>query len=216
MGRRTGGIAIQGKTGVVRDNDVSFTLPVAQVVVDYLQPHYKKIYSPTILDACANDGVLGYSIYNNCEYSQLELQDIKVTGQKVQDTDFGGRVWDIIICNPPWTPVEEPLEIYNKLVSLLEKGGVLFFVINNVFCYQGWKRAVELKFQKYYFLPRYVFKASGKPLLDCGIMVYHNGRMPMKAARLRPFIHIPPEAVKNEILDRKKDNEANIFNGYHV
>ena len=62
--------------------------------------------------------------------------------------------FDVIICNPPWK-LNVALPIYKHLEKLLAPNGVLIFIINNVFCYQGSDRAEELDYQKYYFLPRW-------------------------------------------------------------
>ena len=65
------------------------------------------------------------------------------------------------------------------------------FCINAVFCYQGINRAKKLPFQKWYFLPRYVFQGVGKSLLDCGVMIYHKDDIvPDNAVNLNCFIPI--------------------------
>jgi len=217
-----------GKTGGTRknkvnDQNIKFIPEVAEIIFNYLKPHYT-IPTPNgtiqILDACCGDGVLGKSIkkiIENHEYTyqdikiKLELQDIKINKKSILKEKYKTK-FDIIVSNPPWHPVTLSENIYWKLISLLSDNGVLFYIIDNTFCYQGWDRAKELLYQKYYFLPRYVFKWSGKKLLDCGIMVYHrNNLIHSEAMNLNCYIHIPP----NIIFEYKEDmikEEKNLFN----
>ena len=51
---------------------------------------------------------------------------------------------------------------------------------------------MKLKFQKYYFLPRYIFEWVEKPALDLGVMVFHkNETIPNAAIKNNCYIHIP-------------------------
>jgi len=173
------------------ENDIYFNYINAFEMFSYLYPHFSNISHPFILDACAGDGVLSNAIRDvSKKVCSIICQDIKEYGESIlyydAPTDF-----NIIVCNPPWIPVEEAEKIYHHLLSLLTDDGILFFIINNVFCYQGWKRAKELKFQKFYFLPRFTFLSSGKPLLDCGVLVYHkNNEIPKEAVNLDCFINL--------------------------
>lgn len=207
---RTGGKALPGFR-IATDNDVYFVKEEADIIFNYLLPHYENINNPVVLDACCNDGVLGKSFEKIIDCKKVEYQDIKKDNKSILNF-FPNYKYDIILCNPPWTPVKVPLEIYNHLELLLSDIGILVFVINNVFCYQGWERASKLKYQKYYFLPRFVFKWSSRPLLDCGIMVYHkNNIIPVGASILRPYIDIPPFIDTNFINTKCYDN---IWNEY--
>jgi hypothetical protein len=187
MNGRTG-----GKTNIGRDHNqnVRFHTKNAIELAEYLLPHYSVLGGEiNILDACAGDGVLGNAI--NIELKKHIGIDANVSfidelyGHDVFDEN---GEYDLIICNPPWA-IKQSLPIYNHLLSLLSQDGILIFIINNVFVYQGSDRAESLKYQKYYFLPRWTFKPAGRPLLDCGVMVYHeNGQVPEDAAQLRPYI----------------------------
>jgi len=218
-----------GKTGCGKPSDTNvYTDPrVADFIFAYLKPHFDDLIFHTqgiktldryirIFDACSGkDHVLGNSIKNVISQNiyipnsnlLLTYQDICMAGKSILNSSHGLGNYDIIVCNPPWHPTKQAEEIYWFLVNLLKPDGVLFFLINNVFCYQGRERAEKLLFQKFYFLPRYVFannfkmivdpvsgeeKRKYKNLLDCGIMVYHkNSDMPGEAANLNCFIPIP-------------------------
>lgn len=186
--KRTGGTAKRGhRNKPVTDGDVYFQPDIADEMFDLLLARHRlahpifeevnghRIYADvSILDVCANTGVLGKSLLSKIPGGKLTLQDIKISGKSFLDENYKGRKFDYIVANPPWKEaIAKP--IYQKCLELLSHEGVLFFVINNVFQYQGRDRAVQLKCHKFYFLPRYVFKRSGRPLLDCGVMVYHNG-----------------------------------------
>lgn len=212
MGNKRGGggaTSQKGKRNVVQENDVYFNKPVSDFMIEYLNPHFSEKISNgndlKILDACANDGVLGLSLSDYYGKQgicpSITLQDIKKTGQSI--TKYypnGGHRFDVIVCNPPWVPSSLAEEIYHHLYkNLLKDDGVLIFIINSTFCYQGIDRAKELTFQKYYFLPRYTFKSVGRPLLDAGVMICHkNCVVPKKAQALDCFIPIDRETCKIE------------------
>lgn len=186
------------------DNNVYFHPRNAEEVVTYLYPHFlpRLQFTPmesicSVLDACAGDGALGkvFETHYNC---LVDYQDIKDSGKSILEYAPEGE-FNIIVCNPPWIPVKLAEAIYRHLLTLLAPGGVLLFVINNTFAYQGSERALALPFEKFYFLPRYVFAASGRPLLDCGVMIHHNGGIILaEAALLRPFI--PLSRIKGEVM----------------
>lgn len=181
--RRSGGI----KRPFDNDNDVYFNDTNAFEMLDYLYPHYSKYKYPAVLDACCGKGALGNALMK-IKPCHVTSQDIKQSGESILDYKALYN-FDIILCNPPWHPVELPEAIYYKLISMLNPDGVLIFIIDNVFCYQGIDRAKKLNFQKYYFLPRFVFKSSGKNLLDCGVLTYHkDGILNLGAIRLSAFI----------------------------
>ena len=208
--RRQGG----GKTTVDRDHEQRvYTHPEhAREILEYLTPHLlvqridfgDKVKT---LDACCGAGAFGMAcrevLYNASHRLATHVTFLDVDPDIIAcDASVGSIVkgsvhdltvatqFDVIVCNPPWR-LSEALPIYEKLLTLLAPNGVLFFLINNVFCYQNSARGEQLKFQKYYFLPRWVFKHAGRPLLDCGVLVYHNNnRVPAGAARLSPYIPI--------------------------
>ena len=199
MANRSGGVRHEADG----DNDVYFHRWNAEELISYLRPHYLKQLDRErcrVLDACAGEGVLGKVFARKYPQAAVVYQDIKTSGESILDFE-DDEGFDIIICNPPWIPVELPEAIYHKLDDdLLNPGGVLFFVINNTFCYQGPERALALDFQKFYFLPRYAFATSGKALLDCGVMVHHYmDTMLDQAAELRPFI--PLSRVKGDEME---------------
>lgn len=188
MNGRTGGITNNNRD---HEQNVGFHPQNAKELAEYLLPHYEHIQSPVeILDACSGrDGVLGKA-FNDALIGhgerRLRLLDSEFTGEDV--LGHAERKYDIILCNPPWA-LKKSLPIYNHLLTLLSSRGVLIFVVNLVYCYQGSDRAEVLQYQKHYFLPRWTFKPSGRPLLDCGVMVYHaDGNVPKIAAELRPYI----------------------------
>lgn len=191
-----------GKTSEDRDGaqDVFFHEQNAIELAEYLLPHYwhRENTPPFILDACSGSGILGNAVKKVLEkvnYSPVLFSAEIKNGWDVMKTNEREK-FDVIICNPPWK-LSVALPIYRHLEKLLAPNGVLIFIINNVFCYQGSDRAEELDYQKYYFLPRWTFKPAGRPLLDCGVMVKHeNGCMGETAANLRPYI--PLKRVEGE------------------
>ena len=90
-------------------------------------------------------------------------------------------------------------------MRLLYPGGLLIFIIDSTFLYQGWERAIELKYEKTYFVPRYIFdfgdnkkkklaKTEGKSnvvLMDISVMICPEG------CKDNNYIHIPRD-VYNE------------------
>lgn len=213
--RRQGGQVLD-KNCQLDKNDVYFTWQVTDKIFEYLAPHFEKIdKSPLILDACCGSGVLGNSLNKilDCQAS-LYLEDIKKSEFSILDFN-PGFAFDIIVCNPPWHPVKECEKIYHHLIdNLLYKSGILIFIIDNTFCYQGQERARSLKYQKFYFLPRYTFQWSGKPLLDPGIMIYHkNNIMPMEAALLKPFIYFDKDLPGYIDYDKEK-KDITIFDDF--
>ncbi len=211
MGKRTSGIAKKGfKNKSFDDNDVYFSEEVADVMIRTLKNHitYKK--NPKILDACAGpDGVLGKTLAKHCKTEEVWLQDIKYNGKSILNYKPDMK-YDLIICNPPFVPVELAEDIFHHLYSLLDDDGIMFFVINLTFFYQGWERAKKLIYQKIYFLPRYVFAWMNRPLLDVGVAVTHKNKiMPKQAIQNNCYIHIPKNMcnLQNEFFDIEgKDN----------
>ena len=200
MGRRGGGIAQTGREG---RQDIQTHPVVAKAIMEYLRPHFIHLdgFNPLILDACAGDGVLGVALQGALYWNSILYSvDVVSKHSRVDERDTlsvvrPGAGFNIIVCNPPWKE-KDALAIWNHLYSLLAPDGILVFLINNVFCYQGVDRASVLNYQKYYFLPRYTFINAGKDLLDCGIMVTHkNNDVPREAAELRPFIEIRKESI---------------------
>lgn len=218
MGKRNGGISKEGKRNNIQENDVFFDPITAKIISYNLSAHFIEISTEKnnlkILDACANNGVLGDSVYyyakiGNPDQPDIYYQDIKYDIEQTMTCEnmIGGNIldykpdikFDIIICNPPWVPVELPEAIFHHLLTLLTDDGILFFVVNLPFFYQGKDRAKKLKFQKLYFLPRYIFKHMGRSLLDCGISVTHkDGHVPASAASKDCFIFVPPKINKDQ------------------
>lgn len=206
---RSGGVA----TGETHDQNVYFIPEVAEIMFDYLKPHYADYKCPLILDACCGSGVLGKSLSKILNGKcKTTYHDINMNGQSILEYKTHWK-FDIIVCNPPWAPVSTAEKIYHFLISMLSDAGVLFFIINNTFMYQGWERAVELQCSRYYFLPRYVFKWSGRPLLDCGAMVYHKSQVPDNAIPLSCYIHIPPD-IEFEYREDMIEDRNNLFYKY--
>jgi 2-polyprenyl-3-methyl-5-hydroxy-6-metoxy-1,4-benzoquinol methylase len=134
------------------ENDIYIHPKHAQEIVKYLSPHFPIRLHYNVLDACCGHGVLGdaikdyYSRKINSDVS-ITYQDIKINGKSILDEKYD-KLFDIIICNPPWVPVDLPEAIYHYLIGLLNTGGVLIFIINNTFVYQGIDRAILLDYQK--------------------------------------------------------------------
>jgi hypothetical protein len=200
MGNRNGGIKneLSGK----KNNDIKTHPTVARMMIDHLSPHFDLIPYPRILDACSGqDIVLGKAIKNKYEslgkkIESLDYQDREIDGKCILSFK-PKKKFNIIIANPPWVPVNFALDVYNHLIDMLDYNGVLLFVVNNVFCYQGEERALQLFYQKYYFLPRYAYKWSGKKLLDAGVLVKHNDqKLSNRAVIQPPFIPINRRLVK--------------------
>ncbi len=209
--KRTGGIAKPGiGTKHVSDGTVNTHPKVADLIFDKMKSEgwikNNHVYrGPEILDACAGNGVLGYSLMRKItsEYPRLgslTRQDISISGKSVTDEIKPPREFDYIVCNPPWKE-SVATEIYFHLLSLLKEGGTLFFLINLVWLYQGPERAQRIKCDKFYFLPRYAFKWSGRPMLDCGILVYRNDGLEKGHSS---FIHIPKDIHTLE-LEKSQD-----------
>lgn len=209
MKSSTGGI---NRRDHVPNDTVYFPAGYARQMVNYLEPHLYNIpLDGKILDACSGSGVLGKAFFDlltkwdqeyNEEFGYESTPPTLTLAEKSYGLDvfhlspeIEDHKFDLIVSNPPRS-LSVALPIYWHLVSLLADDGVLFFIINNVFCYQGSKRAETLKYQKYYFLPRWIFKPSGRKLLDCGVMVYHaDGKVPDDAVALRPYIEIEKGVV---------------------
>lgn len=204
MANRSGG---KVKPGRAHETDVYFVPEVAELIIKKLLCHLPPRRSRLrIMDACAGNGVLGVAMRKVI----LEKTEHGITGMAFVEKKHGVDIltykdrggFDVIICNPPWVPVELAEKIYYKCLSLLNDGGVMFYIINNTYVYQGWQRAIKLTFQKYYFLPRYVFSwQNKKKLLDCGVMACHRGKMPAAAAHQNCYIHIPKDIYTMRLLD---------------
>lgn len=213
MGKRAGGVA--GIPGM--DNEIYFVPEVAKIMIDKIAHHFPK-YPDRILDACAGKGVLGEAIYNwyrkRGELIGINYQDIAY--KEECDKKIGGSILDyhpgfkynIIICNPPFHPVDIAFNIWKHLMSLLYPGGLLIFIIDSTYIYQGWQRAIELKYEKTYFLPRYVFdfgnnkkkkliKTKGKSnvvLMDISVMICPEGY------KENNFIYIPRDVYNARLF----------------
>lgn len=181
---RIGGVAKRGiGTKHISDGTVNTHPKVADYIFEFLEKqgwleNDNLHHGVEILDACCGDGVLGRSlrgflIRDSLFRGSTTYQDISISGKSVTDEIKPPREFDFIVCNPPWKE-SVATEIYFHLLTLLKEGGTLFFLINNVWMYQGPERARRIKCDRFYFLPRYAFKWSGRPMLDCGILVYRN------------------------------------------
>jgi len=234
---RGGGAHLKSDPKIEIDNNYYFTDYQADFIFNYIMAHMALIKNPHILDVCSGTGVLGKAILKLFEFGGCNFIDIKKCSWLTKKLDCyegadnfigqdflkplpmaSGRKFDIIVVNPPWAPLEIAFKIYQKALTLLSPNGILFFIINNTFTYQGRDRLPLLKFQKYYLLPRNCFntnvnrklrkikilndrsipnekkqaKITQQILLDAGIMVYHNdNKIPNEAALLKPIIQVP-------------------------
>lgn len=209
--KRTGGIAKPGiGTKHISDGIVNTHPKVADYIFKFLEDQgwIKNVYAhhgPEILDACGGSGVLGNALKKILSRDiiwrgSLTHQDIAISGKSICDEIKPPREFDFIVCNPPWKE-SVATEIYFHLLSLLKEGGTLFFLINLVWLYQGPERAQRIKCDKFYFLPRYAFKWSGRPMLDCGILVFRNDGLEKGHSS---FIHIPKDIHTLE-LEKSQD-----------
>jgi len=167
----------------------------------------------SVLDACCGNGAFSkgfIKFFNNDDDILLSLADIKkydMLNITVLHNYIYGNVleinqqYDIILCNPPWAPVDNALEIYLHMQSLLSPSGIMLFIINSTFLYQGQERANLLKYDAVKFLPRYTFEGSGKPLLDPVVI-----RASVDSFR-NNYLHIPKSIakVKNESCSKEKN-----------
>jgi len=234
IGRRAGGADNPSEN--VIDNDYYFDGETADFIFDYLSPHFSNYpeypRGVNILDLCSGEScVLGISINNILQNSKKKISDKPLSSLMFNNTTFVDKKfgndlftfqykneYNLIVSNPPWIPVDLAFNIYKKCLQILAPGGVLFFVINNTFIYQGPNRWIGLKGQKYYLLPRYIFdnainrkiriknikarddlddktkaiKCSQPILLDAGVLVYHaDNIIPKDAVNLSPIIPVP-------------------------
>jgi len=159
---RTGGI----RTDRTINEKVYFHPDNAIEMVQYILPHIEQGKKLKTLDACSGSGNLGKAFdfwIDNCTVDYVEFDD----GNDILETF---EKYDVIICNPEWS-IKKSLPIYWHLIRYCMKpNAVLFFIINNVFCYQGSDRAEILEYQKYYFLPRWTFKHAERPFLIVGFL----------------------------------------------
>ena len=189
MANRSGGIK-----NIREVNETVYFHPEnAKEMFNYLSPHLSGFCDCkdcsthiNILDACSGTGILGKALGSLFNGASINFVDIN-QNKNIFDVK---EKYDFIVCNPPWS-LKISLPIYWHLINnCLKKHGILFFIINNVFCYQGSDRAETLKYQKYYFLPRWTFKHANRPLLDCGVMVCYKDPelIPFDASELTPYI----------------------------
>ncbi len=186
--RRTGGS--HNEKG--RDQDIFFTTAVAGHLITILleRENLREPGEYNVLDACCGRGVLGmeyrqakhhaatcsidYVDTNNQVIPSKIDQNDTVYQENILDWNPWQRKYDIIFCNPPWAPYTTALDIFGHLRCLLSDKGTLFFVINNTFLYQNAGNAKNLAYHDFVALPRYIFAGSGKPLLDCGVIISHK------------------------------------------
>jgi len=202
---RSSGVA-KPKLDCERDNNVYFTQDKSDKIIKYILPHFQRSNRVlNCLDACCGLGVLGKSLEKNklCRVTYIDNRDMPIDNFIRADlsTKKLKCQYDIITCNPPWIPTQYTYQIYNNLCKSLKYNGVLVFICNNTFFYQSSKRAVNLKFNKYYDLPRDTFKESGKLMLDCRVGIYHNDDLvPAPAANLHTFIDLRTEDCSTKNL----------------
>ena len=205
MGKRGGGIAELGHQGKPAEDGNVGTLPgVARAIFLALGQDGHLPPALNILDACSGrTGVLGHAAaaavnaYTG-RIPDIQLQDILLSGKPLwEEIPVGTLKWDLLVANPPWS-TDTALAVWKHLVSCMHNTSTLVFLVNCPFFYQGFRRARELTAHAWYFLPRYVFCGSGRPLLDCGVAVLHGKdvRVPPPSGRI--FIDIPKEVCRGE------------------
>lgn len=172
-------------------------------------------YEYKILDACCGNGVLGNCIIDllklkskNIDFVDIKIQESLTT--KLFSNFYIADIlewkpsfkYNIIICNPPWSPVDRAEEIYHHLLSLLDEKGILVFIINYAFINTNWKRGEKLGNGITLFLPRYTFNNALKAykpescgLLDPVVMINRQSKLDMPF-----FIPINPIICKTEQL----------------
>jgi hypothetical protein len=195
------------------DNNVYFHPKVAESIYNAL-----KVFIPSFcskgLDACCGHGALGLAFQNGIRKENRNVKFDFVDNRPFNLPNFTiidilrfepAQKYDVIVCNPPWVPVTLAERIYFKLKNMLNDKGVLFFIVTNTFCYQGVERCRNLKFQKFVFLPRYVFKSSGKHLLDCGILIFKNDDSLDDQFNLDCFIDVPK--ISKAEWSHERENE---------
>jgi len=208
--KRVGGIPAKRKTS----NDVYFDEAVAGWLWDFIFEHDLYPIDPydyKILDACAGNGVLGKKLMDKlgnmfsdyeldgsaeCDYVDIDSNDLWVDSCDILEWDAGYK-YDIIICNPPWSPCIYAERIYRYLLTLLKPDGWLYFIINYSFINSNWKRGEKLGNGLTIFLPRYTFHKAGCPLLDPVLMINRQNKDDPPF-----FCLIPPEIAKRYNKDQ--------------
>lgn len=160
-----------------------------------------------VLDACCGDGALGNHLWDcgNVDYVDINPMS-KVSDYKLNLIDIlewkPKYKYDLIICNPPWSPVEKAEAIYHHLLTILKSWGYLIFIINYAFINTNWQRGERLGRGKTIFLPRYTFAKSLKKfnpessgLLDPVVMINRRNKNDAPF-----FCNIPPEICKTKQL----------------
>lgn len=185
-------------------NDIMFDHDAAWWLWDWL---FKQGLVQTkctgVLDACCGTGILGCWWIPKSEI--VDFVDVKMNGfHRCYQTDIlkwePGSKYDVIICNPPWSPVHQAEGIYHHLLSLLKPKGCLYFIINYAFLNTGWKRGAKLGRGIQIPLPRYTFHKSLKEhnpestgLLDPVLMINRQ-----RVDDPPFFCPIPPEICKSD------------------
>jgi hypothetical protein len=185
MGKRQGGIPTERKPS----STVHFDQEIARYLMLDLLSRYGLWVSDSTngLDACCGKGVLGLAYQWAAQVKGLPsvpmtfLDTKRLTSLPFQvsacfvETDVltwrSKRLFDVIVCNPPWMPVGIAEEIYHTLYNRLTLQGVLFFVINTTFLYSSVERASRISYNDVVLLNRYTFARSGCPLLDPCVVV---------------------------------------------
>jgi hypothetical protein len=187
-------------------------LHVAEIITKNLYERFcKDMEINNILDACCGYGALGFTFNKlipkaKCDYVDKECPPLWIDksisdnfSRKDITECYQRQRYDIILCNPPWTVKKAEL-IYHHVINLLKPNGILFFLIQNIFIYQGYDRSINHKWDAWMFLPCYIYSQSGAPKLDCGIGVYINDK-PFEQKENRIFMSIPPSVKKEDKYD---------------
>lgn len=206
MSKRNGGSNTERKT----TNDVYFSQDSADWLIDWLIDNHlisiKSCLHANVLDACCGKGALGLAL--KTYIPNIDFLDHKFTMNHIDIILRDILSWsplykyDIILCNPPWSPVSRALDIYMHLLSLLKPNGTLYFIINYAFINTNWQRGASLGNGYRIDLPRYTFAKSQKEnnpdsngLLDPVLIIKGD----LKLTSPPPFFcPIPPEICKTD------------------
>jgi len=127
-------------------------LKMYELEYDFISDYYSDTNVKKVLDVgCANGGFLGHFLKNGWECYGTEIDKenvsfidkrIKVYLDELTNADFEGTRFDLIIFRGTALYFNSPKEYFEKAISLLNKGGLIFITSTpdqNAYCYKLFK-----------------------------------------------------------------------------